>query len=202
MLNIVYDMDDVLINLNNTVCDMLKIPLSTVTLYEIKKCPFLSDDEKERMLKAYAQVETFQLARFNPGATRICDVQASGEAEVFIHSTSLTQEIADLKYQRLTSTIPGLKGTNINLVSGTHKKPEFVGADTIVEDSLENILKYPETTIKILVDMPYNQYENYGVDSSKHRIIRVTDLNSAVNMVDALVEYYRLGKNMQKVFSM
>lgn len=202
MLNIVYDMDDVLINLNNTVCDMLKIPLSTITLYEIKKCPFLSDDEKERMLKAYARVETFQLARFNPGATRICGVQASGEAEVFIHSTSLTQEIADLKYQRLTSTIPGLKGTNINLVSGTHEKPVFVGTDIIVEDSLENMLKYPETTIKILVDMPYNQYENYGVDPSKHRIVRVTDLNSAVNMVDALVEYYRLGKNMQKVFSM
>lgn len=200
MLRVIYDVDDVLNNLNEVAAKIAGVDRAKFIRFNLKECPDLTANELERMYAAYSSLETFKQTSLNPGAKRICGIQRTGLAEVGIHSTSFNQDIIDYKFKVLTTEIPGLNPDLINLVnSGSHKDP-IENADIVVEDNLEMLLKYDANTLKILIDRSHNKFENYGMVNDTQGIIRVADLNAAVNLIEAIIEYYALGLNMKKVF--
>lgn len=198
MLVVVYDVDDVLNELNNYVADTVGIPHSAINRYKISEIDGITDEQKGAIIELYKQVDTFKNCNWKPSMVDICRVQVSGEAEVHIHSTSMNQDIADFKRAYLLKSIPGLTEDNLSLVTTGEVKDPHSKADIIVEDCIDNLLKYDSTVIKILIDTPHNQFEDYGIDARNSDIIRVKNLDDAIRLVECIVNMYRLGKNMQK----
>lgn len=188
MLTIVYDMDDVLNNLNDYVSSALEIPIQNFSIFNISKIDTLTENEKRRILEMYSNPNTFKHLAFRDSAYRIFNAARTGKANVFIHSNNFKQEIADVKTKRILAEIPGAKIENISMtVASADGKRAFTGADIIVEDGFENCLRYESKCMKILIDKPWNQCKTYGYIKDPDDIIRVGSLREAVNIVDSIV---------------
>lgn len=194
-LRIVYDMDDVLNNLNEVVATAVGIKETQLTRYNINEIPELEPGQKKAILSCYRTPSIFKQTKLMPGAERICDVEDSGVADVYIHSISLSPEIIPIKLAKLADGIPRLSPDKISLVlgSGGSDKEAYENTDIVIEDSMANVLKYSNNTIKILINKSHNKAEDWGVAESKLQIIRVNSLVDAVTIVERLVHMYKLG---------
>lgn len=194
MKNIVYDVDDVLNNLNGVVYSSLGI----LHLYKIQKRFRATEnlgtlDEKTvaAIIEKYEDPKVFEQLSPVKGIERILDVEKiDTDAAVHIHSLNFKEQIAFIKRAFLTENVPNIKESNINLVVGTHKEP-FANAFSITEDSLENLLLYEPCVHRILIDKPYNQFESYGINNKEVGILRVDCLDTAVDMVEFLIRQSR-----------
>lgn len=189
-LVIVYDVDDVLNNLNDVVFNTLGINQHIQTRFKItENVDTLSPIDMERIISAYGDTKIFEQVQFLPGAKLIYDAEARG-AIVRIRSSNVNQQIADLKMAKLLSEIPGATREKITMFVGHGVKKEIdPEADIIIEDSLENLLMYQRDKVRILIDKPYNKYYSYRVNNSIERISRVPSLMSAVTSVNIAALY-------------
>lgn len=195
-LKIVFDIDDTLNNLNDFVCTHLGISRDKLNKYSIEKCENLTKQQKEAILLMYNDIETFKNLYWVSGAERIEDFHSVRIGRfctgVYIHSTSMTEEIADYKRVILKRDFPIIPDKNISLEYGSNKKSCFNDAFIVVEDNIENLLKYPDGTIKILIDKPNNKDEIYGVNPNTSGIIRVVNLSSALNVISSILNVMQM----------
>ena len=194
MINIVYDVDDVLNNLNEYV--FLTLGLSFPKLYEISKCTEYTEEQKDSIIHMYKDPNTFRNLQYYSEASNICKVEALKDAAVWINSNNLTQEIAEIKTRSLIDRIPMLNSERIVMqiieldkhkTIKVDKKP-ITKADIIVEDNLLSLLKYGTRASKILIDKTYNKAEAYGFTDRQLGMIRVGNLREANECVKGLVE--------------
>lgn len=181
-----YDIDDVLNNLNEEVYSTLGIPhlYYKQKRYKVREnVGILTDKQMDSILNLYSDNSLFERLRPIRGIERITNIekQLPNKAVVHIHSISLNEDIIRIKERFIRDNIAGFNSERANLALG-HNKDAFKNADIIVEDSLENLLKYGSNTIKILLDKPYNQFNNYGI--VKTDIIRLNDLEEAVDTIE------------------
>lgn len=189
MINVVYDVDDVLNNLNNYVCDKLNIDSSKLDNFDIRKCSRLTAQEQENILDMYGRPDTFKNLTYVRGAEDICEIEKTGKALVWINSKCFNQEIADIKAQTLTEAIKGLNPDRLIFQIGTDQKKSGLDfADIIVEDNLLNLRKYSTKTIKYLVNKFHNQSETYNTTDIKEKLIRVPNLIEANRQIRKYVE--------------
>lgn len=185
-IKIIYDVDDVLNNLNSYIFGKLGLPWGE--RFMVTECMCYTKEQVDALLKMYGDPEVFRNLSYEPGASEIFDIERTGQAEVFIISRNFNQEVADVKMESLLKHIPNAKPDKIDMQigSGNNKKIDE-SADIIVEDCIENCIRYPFDTIKILIDKPNNQAEAYGICKEEHNIFRVGSLIEANNLICAIV---------------
>lgn len=191
---VVFDCDDVLLQLNNTVFSQLWLPLPTS--YDFASTGQYKPDELKAIDKLYRDPEIFKLAKFADGADRITDLE-SYNAEVKICTSSYTPEVADVKKIRLPEHTK-VKPENIEyqIGLGEHKVlPDK--ADIMVEDCIENLMKLPNDRVKVLIDRPANQ-RDFAFDFY-NKIWRMPDLDHAIEFIEYVLKtgliYDRIWRN-------
>lgn len=187
MLNIVYDVDDVLNNLNDYVFNTLELPMAS--RFNIRECSEYTKEQQDTILDMYGNVETFKNLTYVDGAKDICEIEKTGKALVWINSSCFTKDIADFKVKSLLENIPGLNPDRIILQIGVgHKKKQLDFTDIIVEDCLTNMRVYKQSTSKLLINKIYNQPKTYCTSDWKEGLIRVPSLLEANKLIRSYVE--------------
>lgn len=182
MINIVYDVDDVLNNLNDYVIG--KLGLVYASNYNIRSCPEYTREQQDKILAMYNDPETFRNLKLVPGARDICKVEETGKARVWINSSCLNVEIEDIKRRCLLENIPGLnKDRLVFQVGYGMSKKQLDFTDIIVEDCITNLTKYNAQVEKILIDKKHNQAKTYCISDWDYGIKRVDTLLTANKLV-------------------
>lgn len=196
---IVYDVDDTLWNLNETACKVANIDVNKITVYSFNKNPNLTPEEKERLLEAYSSPAVFRLCNFYEGHDRIFDLEQSGEAEVWISSANLSENIISVKLSRLKSEIPNINMQQVAMTCKADTTAKVTDAvyqgrvpgDILVDDSMLNIIN-GEFKYNILIDKLYNREDGEKLldetpDARNKNIIRVPNLMAAIELVEKIV---------------
>lgn len=141
---IVFDRDDVMWELNRRVAKITGIPYEKFICFSVLENPLLTEEEKERVMEAYRNVDTFKDIPFIPQVVELInDIYTNHPAyEVRIISNCLTQEIADVTLPQMMAAT-GLPRENIqlNVISCTEHLQKKLPDDIFifVDDSPYNI---------------------------------------------------------------
>lgn len=187
ILNIEYDVDDTLNNLNDFVFD--KLGFEPPRRFRILDCTDQYTPEQiKAILDCYGNPEIFKSLRFVPGAKDICSFEKTGKARVGINSKNFNEDILKIKMADIIREIPGISTDRIFMTLGAGYDKRPTDADIIVEDCLENIHKYSDKAARILLNRSYNQSEVYGTTDAEHNIIRVESLVEANAIIKSVVD--------------
>lgn len=187
-LRVVYDVDDTLWDLNQTICDVHDLNFDDIVTYVAVNNPRLTEEQKQVMLAAYGEPEIFKQCKFYDGYERIFDLEKNGIAEVWISSGNMTEEVMTIKAKRLEKEVANINMNHVRLTCSTQIYQGRVTGDILVDDSLMNMIK-GNFKYNILIDAPYNRNED-DIAAAKKEIIRVTSLSEAVDLVEDIVRRY------------
>lgn len=188
-LNVVYDVDDVLNNLNDYVFDTLKLPKAKRFVIA-ENSDIYTEQQVEAIIQMYRDSETFKHLKFVPGARDICRIEKTGKALTWINSSNFTEDVAKVKLKDLVTNIPDLNPDRIILVIGTGNSKNAVSADIIIEDCFTNLNKYPDGCLKILIDKEHNQASEYDTTDAEKGITRVSSLIEANEIIKYVVDMW------------
>lgn len=149
---IIFDMDDVLWDLNAACIRGTNICLDNIITYNPKDNPILCEADKLILRNAYESPKSFMNIRFHEGLSELVRLEQLG-GEIYINSNSLSKEIADLKKQQLMHALAISESRLIfNVISS---------------DSTEIPKKLPEDVFCLVDDSPYN----IAKSTAKHNIM-------------------------------
>lgn len=142
---VVFDMDDVMYNLNERVARIKGIPYEKFTQFSIYDNPNMTEDEKKRVLAAYTETDTYRDVEFiQPVIDLINDVhRLFKDYEVHIISNSAAKEVRDVKLPQLLRVLDlpqsriHLNVINMKTQSLQKKMPDNMFL--IVDDSPHNL---------------------------------------------------------------
>lgn len=141
---IVYDVDDVLWSLDRRVFGQLGIPLEKHIEYRIQDNPLLTPAEREAVMAAYCDQQTFVDIEFElPAASEIFRPEQLG-AHVEIRSNCYSQAIADQKAMEVARLFPDLRPDQLilqTISTKTYRKDLRDDTFIFVDDSPYNIAK-------------------------------------------------------------
>lgn len=187
-LRVVYDVDDTLWNVSQTICDVHDLNFDDIVTYVAVNNPRLNEKQKQVMLAAYGEPEIFKQCKFYDGYERIFDLEKNGIAEVWISSGNMTEAVMAVKAKRLEEEVANINMNHVRLTCSTQIYQGRVTGDILVDDSLMNMIK-GDFKYNILIDMPHNRNED-DIAAAKKEIIRVTSLSEAVDLVEDIVRRY------------
>ncbi|MBR1455154.1 MAG: hypothetical protein IJ593_11035, partial [Lachnospiraceae bacterium] len=151
------------------------------------KCNLLSTSQMDEITEMYRSTDTFRNAKWVNGAKSIGKYNIPGKCKVTINSNSFSKDIADLKRKMILKDIKGINEEDLVLkVRDFDKKGIIEDATIVVDDSVENLRKYGDNVIKILIDKPFNQGLAYGIKHSEH-IIRLGSLRQTMKFIDHIL---------------
>lgn len=184
MRKIIFDVDDTLWSLNKRVSQITGIDYDKLTIFSVHDNTNLTEDEKQAMLRAYADTDTFRNIEWDAGIEHIGSIAA----DIYINSNNSTEEIAEVKREQLHSilNIPDdhivMNITGLNKSSITKK---VIDKDTyiLVDDSLHNI-EMSTAVYNIVIRRPWNQHSSVPKDKS---IIFVDNLYNAILTVNDIL---------------
>ena len=187
-IDIVYDIDDVINELNKYVFSSagLTDKYKDIIYYDIdENTHVLTREEMDRLNSFYENPLSYKLAELANGAADIPSIESlNNRVKIHMYSVCMSSTVKDIKIDYLKRNIPKINLNNCTFIFSDDKKPlEY--ADIVIEDKAENILRYRDTVIKILIDKPYNRkiLENKRVDN----LVRVDSLVSANKLIKQLV---------------
>lgn len=193
-INIIWDLDDVLNDLNYTVYNELGIAdiLERQTEYSIRKnleSGLFDEKTAKEILDMYSDGELFKRLPTKGNIQSILRVkQMNGLNEhninVYINTFSLNKQVEAGKRIWLADNIKNLSDITLIFNTGT-PKPKVANATFVVDDCIDELIKYGSDTVKIIMDMPYNR----GIDlklaaSAGHKFVRVQSLPEAVQYIE------------------
>jgi hypothetical protein len=183
MINIIFDVDDVLNNLSTFAFQKHGLPLPH--RYRIRECEQYTKEQQDAVLATLADPETFKLLDLQHGIDRLIELNEVPGARVGINTASFNSEIVEVKKVILDFVMSKLDPDMIfmPLINDGDKKANFDYTDIIVEDSMENILSYGRQVHKVLIDKTYNQAREYGIKDSDYGIHRVKTLDEAIDCI-------------------
>ena len=178
---VVYDVDGVIYNIVEDFCKMVPCPVPEC--YGTHESKRLIPEQADRLHSLYRSADAFAKLRPVIGAHRIFDTEVQGRAVVHIESNNFNQDVRNVKNGLLTRDIPNINWHHVALhvVSDDQKTP-VTQAALVVEDKPENLRRYPESTVCILIEHEYNVY---GRDK---RFICVPTLNAAIDVVEYTID--------------
>lgn len=111
-------------------------------------------------------------------------IKLANNCNVVIYTLSSTKEIADWKYKTLDNIF---REHNLKIgikVAVGDEKVALPSADYVIEDSIENIAKYPSKTKGLLINKSYNRpLFNKSYSKVFKRCTRVKDIEQAVDEI-------------------
>lgn len=189
---VLFDVDDVLNNLFETSNKILNLGELNPKQFNIKMDRDIPADIADKLINQWKKAETFRLVKAMPGIERIPGIEATGKALVGIRSNNLTMEVLEEKRVWLNKYLPTIDPTRISLLLCGENKGNEKGidenADIIIEDCLENAMRYGPGVAKILINKSHNQSENYGTTDQEQGIIRVNSLDEAIDKIEELIK--------------
>lgn len=190
-INVVFDIDDVLNNLNDYVFGTLGLPEPDT--FKINESSLYTDEQKKSIMTMYGTADTFRHLRYDNLCKNLPDFEHEQDVHVWINSVCFTKEIADVKLEHLRMYAPGLNEDHIvfQITSDGSSKKELSCGTIMVEDNILNLFKHEETPIKILIDKSYNKAEVYGTADETHGIIRVKSLAEVFKVIDCFISLSR-----------
>lgn len=104
---IVFDMDDVLFYLNEKVARIKNIPYSKFTVFSPYNNPNLTEDEKQRVLSAYMDTNTYRDIEFIKPIIDLINwiYHECSDYQVCIISNNSTKDIRDVKLEQLREVL-------------------------------------------------------------------------------------------------
>lgn len=190
-INVVFDIDDVLNNLNDYVFGTLGLPEPDT--FKVNESSLYTDEQKKAIMQMYGKADTFWHLQYNSLCSRLTDLECASNVYVWINSVCFTKDIADVKLGQLRMYAPGLDEDRIifQITSDGSSKRELSCGTIMVEDNIINLFKHEETPIKILIDKSYNKAEVYGTHDATHGIIRVNSLAEAYKVIECFISLSR-----------
>lgn len=140
---VVYDVDDILHPLEYRIADDLGIDVGRfLHTFAILENPKLSDQEREKIIAAFANSKYFQEIEFIDGIERILEPEKYG-ARVEINSNAFSEDIGRLKREQLLAVVPGLRPEQIKInvihYGKSHTKTLNPEMTIFVDDSPFNV---------------------------------------------------------------
>lgn len=165
---IIFDMDDVMWDLNRRVSKRTKIPYEKFTMFSFYKNPNFTEEEKHQILKAYEDPNTFRNIPFKREIIALINRihNEHPDCTVQIVSNCSSKQIRDLKMEQLLGIVDiPEKSIHLHLIdietqSEQKKFPENVYL--LVDDSPHNIA-ISDALYRVMPKKPFN-YEMEGVD--------------------------------------
>lgn len=187
-LDVVYDVDDVLNDLNEQVFKRIGGTWRP-NRFNIRECAGVTEELAEKVLKSYQDPELFKVVNWVPGYKDITKIEETNRARVWINSNSFNNDIRNIKAYRISNELSEVNPDRVVLqVSGTEGK-QAIRASIVIEDHIANCLKYADWAVKILVDKTWNSAIEYGIDEEDNYIIRVNSLVEANEAVREIITY-------------
>lgn len=158
---IVFDMDDVMWDLNRHVLGTLSIPYEKLTTYSIYENPNIAEKEKELILHMYQNTDTYNNIKFCDRIINLINriYKEYPEYGVKIVSNCCTAAIRDAKMEQLLNVLVLPKEDIhlhvIDIKTETLKKKLPENVFLFVDDSPYNIL-VSNARYKIMPAKPYN----------------------------------------------
>lgn len=195
---VIVDVDDVLIDLNKNIKKRINkmgytdYKVENIKTYDLNKDINVSMlPEKQRsfmdnglgcprelILSCYSDVESFYYAPIVKNAYEGLKL-LSDKFDVLIHTSSYNMNIIRFKMDLFESKFKNLR-LDYNFCCGK-EKPAFNNVFAVFEDSIPNIVKYDDETIKLLVDRPQNcELFNNDLLSKVKNINRVENFYTGV----------------------
>lgn len=185
-MKIVFDIDETLNNLNEHVFRLLDIyeyKYKNLKYYNLKENDNLTRGDIKRIYELYGNPDSYIKAKSADGVKDIKDLLILEGINVIIHSLCINEAVLLAKVNWV-SEILGTSGIEYNMELG--EKNPIVGANIVVEDNLEYLLEC-EADYKILIDKPYNKFENYAINAEESGVIRVKSLKQAIRIIKEIV---------------
>lgn len=190
-INVVFDIDDVLNNLNDYVFGTLGLPEPDT--FKVNESSLYTAEQKKSIMQMYGKEDTFRHLKYDSLCRSLTALERKSNVYVWINSVCFTQDIADVKLGQLRMYAPGLNEDRIifQITSDGSSKRELSCSTIMVEDNILNLFKHEETPIKILIDKSYNKAEVYGTHDATHDIIRVKSLAEAYKVIECFISLSR-----------
>lgn len=185
MRKVIFDVDDTLWSLNKRVSEITGIDYGKFTVFLVHDNTNLTEDEKQEMLRLYADTDTFRDIEWDDGIEHIGSIPA----DIYINSNNSTEEIAKVKREQLHSVLEIPDNHIVMNITGLKKSSitkKIIDEDTyiLVDDSLHNI-EMSTAVYNIVIRKPWNQHS--PVPKNKH-IIFVDSLYDAILTVNGLLK--------------
>jgi len=182
-VKIVYDVDNVLNNLMDYICEAYNIDIKKIRRYDISENIELTYSEKNKIFRAFNDKDIFLNLKYDESIGEILNCNnADNNIEVHIHSLSMNHEIESVKYSKIIELLKNIDESNIVFEVGS-KKSVMHDVDVLVEDCIENCVKANVKKFCILLDKTYNQADEYGICEKDYNIIRVRALCEGIEVI-------------------
>lgn len=183
--SVVVDVDGVLNNLMTETIYHLKesfaigddkLSLDDFTEYEVKKC--VTPDIYNKMEKVWADKSFWDNLIPADGAVEAMRKLIQNGIEVFI-MTACTPDIVEGRSKWFAKHFPFIKQNNI-----IYGHPKWlVSCDFMIEDKLETLLRTPSWTHRLLLDKPWNKY-----NEEKDAVYAIMRGKTITELIDKVVE--------------
>lgn len=154
-IRVVFDMDDILWDLNRVATDMAKIPYDKIIVFHVNENPLLTEEQKKALKQAYSSDELFDNMVWYEGAEKIFTLE-SKDVEVSINSNCLGANVVERKY-KLLHNLYAVDDSRLILNDLTKGVAKKIGDDVtiFVDDSPYNHVMN-KTKYHIMMNKPWN----------------------------------------------
>lgn len=199
-INITYDIDDTLWDLNGRICKKHNININKIKRFKIKENESLTEREKAILLSEYSNSNIFENIEWYNGIERITNVEKLStnnvKIQVWVHSNSFSQEIADLKLKQIKDKVSIPKNRiildTIN-VSKAGRKNINIDNFILIDDSPYTV-KDSQAEINMSLATPWIT-SKYATE-----IIGNKDLIIKNNLIEVINEIHELVYNKIKIY--
>lgn len=151
-INIAYDMDDVLNNLGDSVFESMDLADKTDKLKQFSmesnvRLGILTNEQSKLLLNAFSKPESFMGLIPMQGIERLMDIEEKypNKVNVSIYTHALDESIDCIKQDFVKTYIPKMPLERVHITHESVKEAKE-NIDIIVEDNLENLLRYKYRT--------------------------------------------------------
>lgn len=189
---VIFDVDDVMYDLNKRVSEIKSIPYEKFIMFNIYENPAMTEEERKRVLAAYTEAETYEKIEFyQPVIDLINQIDREYPGyEVHICSNNATKAVKDTKLKQLRGVldIPDerLHMHVIDMATESLQKELPDDIFLIVDDSIHN-LEMAKAEHKIMPGRKHNETvldENGCLNGEK-----IERTESIEELVETIVKY-------------
>lgn len=154
-IRVVFDMDDILWDLNRVATNMVKIPYDKIIIFHVSENPLLTEEQKKALKQSYSSDELFDNLVWYEGAEKIFTLE-SKDVEVSINSNCLGANVVERKY-KLLHNLYAVDDSRLILNDLTKGVAKEIGDDVtiFVDDSPYNHVMN-KAKYHIMMNKPWN----------------------------------------------
>lgn len=165
---IIFDMDDVLWDLNEYAASLVGVPYEKFTMWSVYKNPNFTETERKKILNAYTNPNLYQNIRFKTSMVKLINRihNERPDCTVLISSNCVSEEIRDMKKEQLLRVLD-IPEENIHL--------HLIDMETQSEQK-----EFPDNVFLLVDDSPCN----IAISNALHKIMPAKPYNQKIKGVD------------------